>query len=74
MDPFNIIYYSGESFSMFLMPTLFSFFPFPLFLLRFPTQFLTVFNTVLNIPCLATTALQGPAVQIGTLSGGTSCK
>lgn len=59
---------------MFLMPILFFFFPFLLFLLHFPTHFLTVFNTGLNIPCLATTALQGPAVQIGTLSGGTSCK
>lgn len=49
--------------------------PIPLiFFSQFSTHFLAAFNTVLNIPCLATTALQNPAVQIGTLSGGTSYK
>lgn len=50
------------------------FFPIPRFFPQFSTHFLAVFNTVLNIPSLATTALQNPAVQIGTLSGGTSYK
>lgn len=56
---------------------LIAFFPNPVssfFFSQFSTHFLAVFNTVLNIPCLATTALLNPAVQIGTLSGGTSCK
>lgn len=57
---------------MFLIPF---FSPIPLFFFsQFSTHFLAVFNTVLNISSLATTALVNPAVQIGTLSGDTSYK